>query len=42
MFASVVDYNTEGMNDSGLLKIMNQIIGDFDKVSLYCITIKQT
>lgn len=39
MFASVVDYNTEGTNDSDLLKTMNQIIGDFDKVRLLICTI---
>lgn len=36
MFASVVNYDSEGMNDNNLLKIMNQIIGDFDKVNSLC------
>lgn len=33
MFASIVDYPVEALDENRLLLVMNQIIGDFDKVS---------
>lgn len=34
MFASIVDYAVEALDEGKLLLVMNEIIGDFDKVNL--------
>lgn len=35
MFASIVDYAVEALDEKKLLLVMNQIIGDFDKVNTH-------